>query len=403
MRGALILALSLAMVLSPTVYPRELRYDPATRRCRVLYVGDSYQRTWRDLSNDPFLQVSPVPASVGGYQMDYIKKSMRMYIPRTKESYEGGVDLLVLSDCDHHLFTTRQMAMFKEGVVGDGQGLIMAGGFEAFGGAGWGTTWRGSSVEDVLPVECVDYQSWGDGPFFARPAGGAEDHPFVTSLPWESIPTFESMNIVIPRQASTTLLETSGTGLTSRRGPVLVYGEVGAGASLAHAPDWNPGWGAAVMNDWEYYGDYLVNMAYLTIGMAIPQDLQLSHLVRTELAEYQLQKSVTVSLLEFADVFGGNTMGLEDRLNEVDILKLEADELYLDQDFGAILEVMGDIRDQLIGINEDAVKVKDQALFWVYAVEWLVVSGTSLACGTVLWSLMVRRRAYRSAASTRFV
>ena len=183
---------------------------------------------------------------------------------------------------------------------------------------------------------------------------------------------------------------------------MLVYGEVGAGASLAHAPDWNPGWGSAVMNDWEYYGDYLVNMAYLTIGMAIPQDLELSHLVRTELAEYQLQKSVTVSLLEFADVFGGNIMVLEDRLNEVDLMKLEADELYLDQEFDQILEVMVEIRDQLIAINDDAVKVKDQALLWVYLIEWLSVTGTALASGVVLWTLMVRRGAYREVEVTRF-
>jgi hypothetical protein len=216
------------------------------------------------------------------------------------------------------------------------------------------------------------------------------------------MPTFTSMNTVIPKSGSITLLETHAVGMgASKREPVLIYSEMGRGASLAHAPDWNPGWGAAVMNEWDYYGDYLVNLAYLTIGMPIPQDLELTHLVRTELLEYQLQKAVTVSLLEFADIFGGNILELEDRLTDVDLMKVEADELYLDQDFETLLVVMAEIRDQLIAIDENAVRLKDQALFWVYFIEWLSVTGTMLVCGFVLWTLMVRRSAYRAVETTR--
>jgi uncharacterized membrane protein len=339
---------------------------------------------------------------MGHFQMEFVRRSMRLYIPRTFKDFASKVDLLVLSDTDHFLFTTKQMFMFSKGVVEEGQGLIMAGGFEAFGGAGWGSSWRGSSVEGVLPVECVDAKSWELSPFFARPPEGAVDHPFVTSLPWETMPTFGGMNIVIPRQGSTVLLETYGAGLTrSKVKPVLIYGEMGKGSSLAHAPDWNPGWGSTVMNEWEYYGDYLVNMAYLSVGMTIPQDLELSHLVRTELADYNVQRTVTVSLLEFAEKFGGNVIDLEERLGETDLLMIEAEDLYLDQDYEAVLRAVGEVRDKLHALNEDAVKVKDQALTWVYFIEWLTVTGTLLVCGFVLWTLMVRRSAYRAVETTR--
>jgi hypothetical protein len=216
------------------------------------------------------------------------------------------------------------------------------------------------------------------------------------------MPTFNSMNMVIPKPGSMTLLETHAVGAgASKREPVLIYTDMGRGSSLAHAPDWNPGWGATVMNEWDYYGDYLVNMAYLTIGMAIPQNLELTHLVRTELSEYHLQKVVTVSLLEFADTFGGNTLELEDRLTEADLLKEEADELYVDQDFESLLGVMAQVKGQLIAINEDAVRLKDQALFWVYFIEWSTVTGTMLVCGFVLWTLMIKRKAYRAVDTTR--
>lgn len=392
----------MVIISSACVCPRELRYDPATRRSRVLYVGDTLWRTWRDLAYDPFLRLQPVPATMGHFPMEFVRKSMRLYIPRTHKDYAAKVDLLILSDTDHFLFTTEQQVMFSRGVIEEGQGLIMAGGFEAFGGAGWGSSWKGSSVEEALPVECVDAKSWELNPFFARPHEGSVNHPFITSLPWKSMPTFSGMNVVIPKLGSIILLEATGVGISSsQHEPVLIYSEMGKGSSLAHAPDWNPGWGATVMEEWDYYGDYLVNMAYLTVGMAIPQDLELSHLVRTELADYQLQSTVTVSLLEFAEKFGGNVVDLEERLGETGLMKVEADELYLGQDYDSVLEVMEEVRKQLLAINEDAIKVKDQALFWVYFIEWLSVTGTLLVCGFVLWTLMVRRRAYRVVKTTR--
>ena len=47
------------------------------------------------------------------------------------------------------------------------------------------------------------------------------------------------------------------------------------------------------------------------------------------------------------------------------------------------------------------VKIKDQALFWVYTIEWIAVSATLMVCGSALWTLMVRRRAYREVRTTR--
>jgi hypothetical protein len=48
-----------------------------------------------------------------------------------------------------------------------------------------------------------------------------------------------------------------------------------------------------------------------------------------------------------------------------------------------------------------AAKAKDTAPPVVYVTEWLVLSGALLACGSVLWSLMVRRRLHRQVHATR--
>jgi dolichyl-phosphate-mannose--protein O-mannosyl transferase len=54
-----------------------------------------------------------------------------------------------------------------------------------------------------------------------------------------------------------------------------------------------------------------------------------------------------------------------------------------------------------MGITRDAVKLKDEALFWVYISEWLVVTAAAMVAGVVVWSLMVRRRMYRAVGTTR--
>jgi uncharacterized membrane protein len=401
--------LVLACVISLTVVPQitfaaamgQVKMDPETRRVRTYYLGDSDTLTWRHLADDPFLEITPVPAAIGLFPMEYIRRHMRLYLPRNLRDYVMSVDLLILSDSDRSVFTANQQMWFKEGVLESGQGLIMAGGFESFGGSGWGNTWKGSSVEDVLPVWCLNFQAWDLNPFLARPAVDASENPFITSLEWDTMPPFQGMNKVDPKIGSVTLLEARGLGLKVNGEPVLVYWETGEGAVLGHMPDWTPAWGTEVYENWKYYPDYMVNMAYLVSGIPVPQDLELVHFVRTELASYTAQRGVAISMLEFGDKFGANVMSLEETLGDIEGMKSEADQYYLDQNYDDALRVMADISEEFERISSEAIKLKNQALFWVYVVEYLAVSGTSLACGFALWTLMVRRRVYREVKTTK--
>jgi uncharacterized membrane protein len=401
-REVILVLIVMCLLLGPAT-GRDLRIDPVSRRVRVCFIGDTNMRTWREMSFDPLLRVSPIPASIGHFATKDIRRAMRLYLPRNYEDYTSRVDLLVLSDTDYGLFTTAQQAWFRDGVIENGLGLVMAGGFEAFGGAGWGTSWTGSPVEDALPTTSLAYQAWSHT-FLARPRATAEDHPFVTGLPWNKMPTFSGMNKVTTDPGSIVLLESvSSSPLMPRGEPVLVFGEIGEGSGVSHAPDWNPGWGTAVMNDWEYYGDYVINIAYLAVGVSIPQDIERSHFVRRELAGYAMRRSVALSLIEFADRFGGRIAPLEREIGELEELKELADGFYISQDYDAVLETMAEVTEALTEISRQAVRAKDQALFWVYAIEWMSVTATSLICGFVLWTLMVRRRMYREVAATRLV
>jgi len=50
-----------------------------------------------------------------------------------------------------------------------------------------------------------------------------------------------------------------------------------------------------------------------------------------------------------------------------------------------------------------AMKLKDQAMLWIYLIEWSVVTATLTIGGFVLWSLMVRGRLYREVGGTKFL
>lgn len=53
-------------------------------------------------------------------------------------------------------------------------------------------------------------------------------------------------------------------------------------------------------------------------------------------------------------------------------------------------------------LDARALRVKENALTWVYLIEWLIISGASLAAGATTWMIMVNRGLYREVGTTRF-
>ena len=88
-------------------------------------------------------------------------------------------------------------------------------------------------------------------------------------------------------------------------------------------------------------------------------------------------------------------------LSEVDDIKRESNQLYLDEQYQESLEKLEEAFEGLKRVADDSVKVKETALFWIYMIEWFTVTGTCVLTGFVLWTLMVRRRLYREVEVTR--
>ena len=370
-----------------------------TGRIRVLYLGDAWGgRPYTNLVVEPSLIILGVPASRQhqlGVDDIRIGRFIRIYVPRTYERFTSELDAIVLSDTSRTIYTPSHLDWFRRGVVDSGMGLMMVGGAESFGGHG-NPTWSGSSVEEVLPVLCQDLKIHQTTPYPAVPE--LPEEPFIRAFPWDSMPLFQGMNLVTAKAGAKTLL----TGKLLSPAPLLVYWDIGKGSSVAHTPDWNGYWVGGVAA-WEYYPDYVISLHFLTARLDIPQDLGLVHTLRERFFAFRNSKLVILGMIEFAAQFGARTVEAERTLSEIEEREEEAEELYLYQDYDAALSSLQEVEREIESALVDALELKDQALFWVYLIEWLSITGTGLACGTVLWAIMVRRRLYREVGTTRLV
>jgi hypothetical protein len=108
-----------------------------------------------------------------------------------------------------------------------------------------------------------------------------------------------------------------------------------------------------------------------------------------------------MGLLDFVDRFGANTRELEDELDTLDGLQEGSYDSYRRQEYDAALMEIQAALGEADRIGEDAVDLKERALFWVYLTEWSAVSATLLISGILVHALLIQRRLYRDVGITR--
>jgi uncharacterized membrane protein len=400
----LVLALILVGLAVPPSLGREPRRDPISLRIRILYYGDAL-----GASPYPTFVVDPLTSIVAltgmsGTQFE-IDKRMRMLMPRTYADLLEKYDLLILSDADTANFRSEFIHWFKDSVIDDGLGLLMIGGYNSFGGV-WVTEsdWGATVLQDALPVTCIN-QGWDMGDQSISEAGILEvvedDNEFITSLPFDSIGPygrFHGVNIVQLKVTSQLLADYRKT--SGRKYPLLVYEEIGEGASFALCSDWTP-YGGHEFIRWPYYPDFALNLISYVTGNAVPQDLELAHRARVLMQDYGGLLDTLHSVMDFVAKFGANLAQAEEMLIEIDDAQKVGRNAYMTADMEMAISHLEKAMDDLIGASDYIWRLKDEALFWVYVTEWLVVAGTGMVCGFVLWTVMVRRRLYREIAVTR--
>jgi uncharacterized membrane protein len=401
--------LAIALVLTSSIlHPalaREPRRDPVSMRIRILYYGDAF-----GASPYPTYVVDPLTfivalTGMGGRTQDEIDKKMRLYMPRSHADLVNKYDLIIMSDAVVRNFQSHYVQWIRDSVIEDGLALLMVGGYGSFGGVPYrDSNWGETVLQDALPVTCIP-RGWDMGDQSVTQAGVLEivnkEDEFATSLPFDEIGpygVFHGVNIVSLKQTSNLIANYRKSA--GKRYPLLVYEEIGKGSGFALCSDWTP-YGGHVFIRWPYYPDFALNLASYVTGNPVPQDLESAHRARVLMQDYGGLLDTLHSVMDFVAKFGANIAQAEEMLLEIDSGQKAGKNAYMNADMDLAITELERVMDELLVASDLIWKLKDEALFWVYVTEWVVVAGTGMICGFVLWTIMVRRRLYREIETTR--
>jgi uncharacterized membrane protein len=391
-RTAPLLVFLLLLISVPAATGRELRADPHTGRVRVIYAGKIVGSPFPVLSIEPSLSCTAVFACTKTQRADVIKRSLRNYFPRTYSRYLEH-DVIILCDASTEAFRTDHFRWMRDGILEGGQGMCMLGGAESFTAGGWQPT----EVADILPCDMMDLELSTSGGYVKVID---HDDEFMKSLPMDRIGAsgfFHAANNIQPRSgAHHVAVMTRSVGTQ----PFLMWWDTGEGRTMAQSGPWQPAAGNIFMR-WEYYGDYAINMMLFLAGRKLPDDIELVYLVRRRMRQVNDDINMLISLIEMVEKFGGSGFELNKLVVEIQAERKEAVDLYIEADLDGGLGAFGSVLASIEVAMEEAIKVRNEAAFWIFFTEWAVVSGTGMLTGVAIWILMVRRRLYREVEITR--
>lgn len=395
--------LLVAFAFLPVCHAKSPHFE-ATKKIGVLCIGDtSYGESpilgW--LSLDFAVQWQELPTDVGDVMGDEAaRKITRLYMPRTLDKLLETYDFLLLLEPRMDWFSGTEMQRFKDSVNQGVSSLL--------------TLWPDaegylslvdSVLSEVYPQAfAANFESPSDSVAY-RAVVNRNNPPVLTPFLAVGIEKFigDDVRPVHPELGSTIWAWAKKEGAVKvAEEPYIISWEFGEN----EAENWVIG--VDVDEQWfgrsggdEYGGDIILNMLYYSVGKPLPPSVELIHNVRSAFFTYSVEKRLVYAVLEFVDKFGASTVELDRKIAQLDEGRDEAERAYMEGDYEAAYNQANAMIDELSKLNEEAVRIKDRALLWVYATEWLAVSGTSILGGFILYSLMVRRRLYREVSVTR--
>ncbi len=139
---------------------------------------------------------------------------------------------------------TNRLELIKQ-YVGDGGGLVMAGGYLSFQGIYGSARYHRTPIEEVLPVSLLPVDDRVEKPEGVNPCVTRNDHPITRGIDgvWPYLLGFNEVNV----KESAEVLATIGEY------PLLVTGLFGKGRSVAWTSDIGPHWCPKEFVDWPGY------------------------------------------------------------------------------------------------------------------------------------------------------
>ncbi|MCX8193276.1 MAG: glutamine amidotransferase [Nitrososphaeria archaeon] len=138
-----------------------------------------------------------------------------------------------------------RLKLIKDYVVNHGKGFLMIGGYLSFQGLHGIANYKNSPIEEILPVELLNYDDRVEVPEGFNPKVSNKSHPIVRDLP-ETWPTLLGYNKTILKKNSTLLAEYN-------KDVILAVWEIGKGRTAAFTSDCAPHWCTNEFLQWGYY------------------------------------------------------------------------------------------------------------------------------------------------------
>jgi hypothetical protein len=371
------------------------RTDPNTGRVRILFLGEV---AWTNdlflgwLTAEPQFVFTRVPLDIEWISMREAKRFARIYLPRTMEDLVQYYEVSVFEDFSPDVLTLAILDWFETAIY-DGMGLALIE-YVNWGGTNDIPKWMTLKFYDVWPADTVMND--------INAAQGRTYYRVVNEKGPLQLPGIEGTPLnrghhgdMDPREGST--IEAQWRG---RKTPSMVTSTFGEGRTLQLGHGWDNIPDEPRLH-YPYLMDFIFNQMFYIADLPYPEDLELVHALRTMFVSYEDRKKATMAVLDFVEMFGANPSKPVEMLDDIEVRHIEASSLYLTQDFEGARDILSPLLGEFAKVDVELLEAKNRALFWVYLIEWMAVSSTCMICGVILWTLMVRRRLYRSVSTTK--
>lgn len=386
--------------------------QPVTRagedqKLNILLIGEVYPQECPLpllFDSDPiydYVTIRTREGPAGQLTEDMKQRYVKLYFPRTERRLRE-FSMIFYIDADVSVFSGPQSQLMFDSIK-DG----VAGSFFTFGPE-FGSV-ASSILGEIVPHDMSKEISmdW---------TGRSYRVQFVRDLPRIFTPFIElgvenAVGIGCGFLAPRTGTMVWGNLVPRRYGPWILewrYGGNG-GHCWATADDLDHSWWGDIHasihglseNPWAM--DIMSNLILYSAGRSLPDDVVIVALARDGFWEYRTERGIILSLMDWVEVFGASTMYFGKKLGDIDIHSVRATDLYLSGDYASALSELDEAKSKAQNLRKEVLKSKDRALLWVYVIEYLTITGTSVISASILWALMVRRRFYRETRTTRLI
>jgi hypothetical protein len=406
------MALTMVLIIPPlAACQSEPKVDPDTGRIRLLVIGEVTSGgnvyVMSLIKSDPRISLYATIMSGASAGPDESRRLARIHAPRSKQRFGSSIDVANFLDSAPWAFTNGQQQWIHDAIEQEGLGLLLVQlGYHSCHYSplhcNRPDVWMSSPIYQAFPMDLVLEKLIRGSPYME-----ILERTAVVDLPnMENQPYGPPAGLAASIEGTNTGLVVArpGSKLHSRwkvgKEDAIVSWEYGRGVALALPMGWDH-LRDEFMREYKYFVDFVLNSIYYAANVPVPDDPELAHSLRAAFTQFGEQRTLMFSLFDFIDKFGANTAPLHGMLDDLEGKSTEASQFYMSGDYQGSWDVIEEALEGLKDVSDESAKLRKRALFWVYVTEWLTVTATSMMCGFILWTVMVKRRYYSEVATTR--